>query len=107
MPDQVELNCAGTWVLHDLPLAPAVQAQVDRQQVTQRPAVGTTETTPAPDSAAGAELGAGVYDPGEHTVAEVLAYLAALPSTADGATERDRVKVAEAAGKARSTILTA
>ena len=107
MPDQVELNCAGTWVVHDLPLAPAVQAQVDRQQVAQRPVAGGADPIPAPDSAAGAESGAGVYDPGEHTVAEVLAHLAALPSTAEGAAERDRVKVAEAAGKARSTILSA
>ena len=40
------------------------------------------------------------YDPGDHTVAEVLAYVADHPE------ERDQVRAAEAAGKARTTLLT-
>lgn len=39
------------------------------------------------------------FDPGEHSVAEVLAYLADNPDDAE------RVIAAEAAGKARKTIL--
>src|SRR5262245_18946629 len=42
-----------------------------------------------------------VYDPGEHTVAEVLAYLDAHPD------QHDAVLAAEAAGKGRTTILNA
>jgi hypothetical protein len=39
------------------------------------------------------------YDPGDHTVAEVLAYLEAHPDQAEAVLE------AEAAGKARTTLL--
>lgn len=43
----------------------------------------------------------GAYDPGLHTVAEVIAYVADHPD------QRAAVRDAEAAGKARSTLLTA
>lgn len=49
-----------------------------------------------------AATGGGAFDPGAHTVQEVLSYL----ETADDA-EHERVLDAEQAGKARTTILTA
>lgn len=48
---------------------------------------------------AGEEGGGGVFDPGDHTVAEVQDYIAANPDDAD------RVIEAEASGKARVGIL--
>jgi hypothetical protein len=44
---------------------------------------------------------ADAYDPGAHTVAEVVAYVAEHPD------ERATVRAAEAAGKARVTLLDA
>lgn len=52
------------------------------------------------DDPAAAELGAVVFNPAEHKVEDVLAYLA----DADEA-ERDRVIAAEAEGQARKSII--
>jgi hypothetical protein len=52
---------------------------------------------PSPEQTAGG----GSYDPGEHTVAEVLAYVAEHPDQAD------QVRAAEQDGKARTTLLDA
>jgi hypothetical protein len=59
-----------------------------------------TDTDKAADEAAQQALSAGLFDPSEHTVDEVLDYL-------DEATpdERDRVLAAEEAGQARKTLL--
>ena len=43
--------------------------------------------------------GRGAYDPADHTVAEVLAYVAEHPD------QRQAVQDAETAGKARTTLL--
>lgn len=55
-------------------------------------ATGGNSVAPAPSEA---------FDPGTHTVDEVRAYIAGHPD------ERDAVLTAEAAGKARSTLLAA
>jgi hypothetical protein len=43
----------------------------------------------------------GVFDPADHTVAEVLAYVAEHPDTAD------TIRAAETAGRNRTTLLDA
>jgi hypothetical protein len=52
--------------------------------------------TPTPQKA---QAPAAQFDPGEHTVADVEAYLAKHPD------QRDAVLAAEAAGKARATLV--
>lgn len=59
------------------------------------------------DPDGGGTPGAGEYDPGAHTVAEVLDYLAGLADDTAGRAERERVLDAEEAGKARVGILDA
>lgn len=46
-----------------------------------------------------------VFDPAEHTVAEVAEYLAGLGDEDDAEAERERVLAAEAEGKARKGVL--
>lgn len=59
--------------------------------------VGHRAALPLPDSP---PVGGG-FDPGQHTVSEVLAYLADHPD------ETDAIRAAEETGKARSTLLDA
>jgi hypothetical protein len=55
------------------------------------------------DSTGSAEAAVDPFDPGKHTVAEVLAYLNGLDD--DQAAEAQRVLAAEQAGKARQSLL--
>jgi hypothetical protein len=72
----------------------------NQQAVGTEPAVDAPAPAPGRATTAGSK-GADVYDPGEHTVAEVEAYVAKNPDQADA------VYKAEAKGKNRTTLLEA
>ena len=75
--------------------SPVYWSQPNQQVVRDGEPVGVFDNGPDPQS----EPAAGTFDPGDHTVADVEAYLAEHPD------ERDAVLDAERAGKARVSLV--
>lgn len=100
---EVWLNCSGLPVLHDLPLHPVVQEQVDKGQVQVVPA---PEHTPAPVDQPPATESTTEFVVTDHTAAEVAAHLDAI-ADAD-ARQFEALRLAEderQAEKPRTTLL--
>lgn len=103
---EVWLNCSGMPMLHDLPLHPVVQEQVDKGQVQVVPA---PEHTPAPVDQQPATESTSTpteFVVTDHTAAEVAAHLDAIADAGDRQFEALRLAEDERqAEKPRTTLL--